>query len=62
MTEDERGQLNIDLNLWMPIINGMATLRDMQEYYDMDDLADMLEALTFKNVIEQRAINKASKK
>ena len=46
--------------MWSPIIAGMATLNQMQDgTYDMDDLADMLQALSVKNLIEQRSYNKS---
>lgn len=42
--------------MWSPILNGMATLKEMKDgTYDMEDLADMLEALAFKTVMEHRS-------
>jgi hypothetical protein len=41
--------------MWIPIDKGMASLREMQEYYTMDDLSDMLEFIAVSNVIELRA-------
>ena len=43
--------------MWVPILKGMATPREMQDgTYDLDDLADMLEAIAFQQCIEQRGI------
>ena len=40
----------------------MATLKDFQDgTYNLDDLADMLEALAFKQTMERRAIERAKK-
>jgi len=47
--------------VWSPIIAGYATLKDMQTFYTMDDLADMLEAIALKQEIERRVTNKRSK-
>jgi len=52
--------LHIDMVLWSPILAGMATLNEMRDgTYDMDDLADMLQALSVKNLIESRSYNKS---
>ena len=34
-----------------PILTGMCTLKEAQEYYSIDDFADMNEALEFKSII-----------
>jgi len=45
--------------MWAPILAGLATLAEMRNgTYDMDDLADMLEALAFKAEMEKRAMEK----
>jgi hypothetical protein len=41
--------------MWIPIQKGMASLKEMQEYYTMDDLSDMLECIAVHNAIEARA-------
>ncbi len=47
------------MTLWGPILAGMATLKEMQDgTYDMDDLADMLQAISVKNLIEKRTHEK----
>jgi hypothetical protein len=48
--------------MWNPILSNMATLKEMQTYYTMDDLADMLEALALKSEIEHRAMKKSQSK
>ena len=48
------------MTLWSPILAGMATLKEMQDgTYDMDDLADMLQALSVKSLIERRSFDKS---
>ena len=37
----------------MPILEGLCTLREVQEYYSIDDIADMNEALMLKHKYSQ---------
>jgi len=39
----------------MPIIKGYATLREMQEYYDLDDVIDMHIAISLQAKVEERS-------
>ena len=43
---------NINLELFIPVLEKLCTLRELQEYYSIDDFADMLEAIEAKRKIE----------
>jgi hypothetical protein len=43
----------IDPFLWVPIIRGLATLREAREVYYLEDFLDMHNALKLKDEIEE---------
>ena len=49
--------------MWTPILKKLATLREMQDgTYNLDDLADMLEAIAYEQAVEARVIERSRSK
>jgi hypothetical protein len=38
----------------MPVLEGMCTLKELQEFYSIDDLADMHEAIEIKYHVQNK--------
>lgn len=46
---------------FLPVIKGYCTLRELQEYYSIDDLADMVEAIEVCAEMENSSIDENMK-
>ena len=44
--------MNINWYKWRPILEGVATLEEVETYYSLNDLADAHEALDIKDEAE----------
>ena len=42
--------------MWRPVLRGCATLREINEYYDIIDLLDINEALDLQDTADHRAM------
>jgi len=47
------------LSIWRPILAQITTLHEIDEYWDINDLADANEALDIKNNIESSIIKES---
>jgi len=47
---------NVNMFIWLPIIEGITTLKELDEHWTLCDLLDCHEALEIKN----KAINKSA--
>jgi hypothetical protein len=43
----------IDPFLWVPIIRGLATLKEAKEFYYLEDFLDMHNALKLKDELDE---------
>lgn len=48
--------------LWRIVLEGKATLKELEEYYSFQDLLDFHEALDIRDALEEEAINAANAK
>jgi len=46
---------------WRPIVEKIATLQEIEEYWDINDLADANEALDIKYIIEKQSMENINK-
>lgn len=47
------------MSIWRPILAQITTLHEIDEYWDINDLADANEALDIKNNIESSIIKES---
>ena len=48
--------------IWRPVLAGILTLKEIETYYDINDLWDANEALDIKEEAERRALEAACDK
>ena len=46
---------------WRLVLEGVATLQELEEYYDINDICDANEALDVKAEVERRAMKESQK-
>lgn len=55
------GELKSEWLIFNPIISGMSTLRDMEEWYNFDDMLRLNAVCDIKTAVKNKSIDEATK-